>query len=271
MSLRLSIMLPAIFVMSWGCSAWQPTESGGMVKLPAAKMGRSSVGLEVATVTIPADHPELLSEILLQLDEQSVSPEQRATLARHGMRVGTLGTSIPEPINLLLLEAADRRKHPTALNQAYADELKFVQCRRSKPITTDIWSLREVKFSMPASGTKSERHYDQAQCRLKMVAHRKDGGASIRLTPEIASGPVKQQYVVQDLDFHLEAGRDVEAFDELGVELQLQSGEVLVMTSHDWPEDSLGRAVFGTAGFQKVFLVRLAQMQIDDLFAAVDD
>lgn len=266
-----NIMLPRLLLLGLltqlaSCSIWHATEASSPIRLPNARMRSTSVGLEVATVTLQPEQQEWLTEIFSELDEQPLASAVRARLAQNGLRAGTLGTRIPESINLLLIEAADRRKHPTAENQSYGDELRFVQCRADSPVATDLWGIRDLAFASRFETMDLQETIRQAQCQLSLTASPKNGGAQLHVVPEIVSGPMRQRYVVQDNAFHLEAGRDVRAFKELAVDVFLQPGEIFLMTNHQWPEDSLGKALFDVAGRQKVMLVRLAQTQTDDLF-----
>ena len=78
-----------------GCTLWHARNTSPAVRLPTANMSRTSVGLEVASVTLQPEHDELLAEIFQELDEQSIAPHSpcsactKRTASRHDRREDT--------------------------------------------------------------------------------------------------------------------------------------------------------------------------------------
>lgn len=231
-----------------------------------AQMSRRSIGVEIATVTLQPEQTDLLPEILTQLDEQVVAPEIRERLARNGFRAGVLGVQLPDSINLLLIEASDRRQHPTAESQTYADEQRFVQCRERKSVTAKIWGVRDLQIVYDNGEFQSTERLSQAESMFSVFGTPGKGGGIVRLLPEIAYGPIRQKYGVQDNAFHLEAKRDSRSFDDLAFELALRPGEVLMVTCNTWPTGSLGSEFFTNGERRKILLIRLAQTPVDEFF-----
>lgn len=234
-----------------------------------AQMSKKSIGLEVATVTLQADQLGMLPEIFSRLDEQVLAPESRQLLSLNGIRAGVLGVQLPESVNLLLIEAADRRRHPTAETQPIEDDLRFVQCREKKGADAKLWGIRDVAAKFNDGEVAATETLSQAECLMRLFGVPQGGaGATIRVIPEIEFGPLRQKYVVQDNAFHMEAKRDQRSYEDLEMEIPLRSGEVMMVTCNPASEDSLGRAFFfdHSQQSQKLLLVRLVQTQIDDLF-----
>ena len=142
------------------------------------------------------------------------------------------------------MEATDRRRHPTAENQGYADELRFVQCRDNKFVTTDIWGVRDMEFTLRTHEVEVSEEFQQSQCHMRFAASRQKGGADRSHYASLSiRGRCASEYVVQDNAFHLEAAQDVREFDELTIDISLRPGDVFLMTSNQWPEDSLGQDI----------------------------
>lgn len=273
-SSRVLIRQPVVAIMVFvnllfygGCTAWNAPNSSSAPRLPMAHMSSQSIGVEIATVTLQPDQAHLLSDIFSRLDEQVIAPEIRQTLVDNGFRAGLLGVQLPEPIIMLLMEAADRRRHPTAETQPYLDEQRFVQCRAQKSVPTKLWGVRDLTTRFRNGEVTSVEEMSQAECLLNVFGvPQRNAGAAIRLIPEVAHGPIRQKYVVQDNAFHMEARRDRRTYHELAIELVLRPGEVLMVTCDTEPTKSLGRDFFLNGNLQKLLLIRLTQTQIDDFF-----
>ena len=221
--------------------------------------------MEVATVTVQPHQAALVAEIFRQVDEQVMDPELRQRLARNGFRGGILGGRIPDSLHLLLMEASDRRRHPTAETQAFQDEQRFVQCRESKSYPASIWGSRQVAMVRDDGHLKVREAYDQATCVMNVFGRPCGDGAMVRVVPQVLHGPMRQRFVVEDNAFHMEAKRDERTYEDLAVEFAMRPGDVVMLTSHA-AEDSIGRAFFESHGAQKVLLIRLAQTQVSGLF-----
>lgn len=263
-----ALLLAAILLC--GCSTWRVDEAPTTPRLPQTQMSRNSVGLEVATVTLDADNYHLLDEIIHSLDEQVMDATVRRHLADNGFRGGLIGTQLPTAIQLLLLEAADRRERPTAETfRELPDQQRFVQCRSGKRVDVPLWGTIPVADIKHNDGELTVTDTLQAAaCKLGLVSEpAEDNGARITLKPYIEHGNLRQQYVVDGGAFHMEAGREEVAYDDLEMEFSLQSGETLLITCTE-DKAMLGQTFFRNADGtkQKLMLVRLAQTQIDMSF-----
>lgn len=263
-----ALLLAAVLLC--GCSTWRVDEASSTPRLPQTQMSRNSVGLEVATVTLDAKNYHLMDEIIHSLDELVMDATVRRHLAENGFRGGLIGSQLPSAIQLLLLEAADRRERPTAESfRELPDQQRFVQCRSGKRIDVPLWGTIPVAEIKHNDGELTITDTLQmAACKLGLFSEpADDNGARITLKPYIEHGSLRQQYVVEGGTFHMEAGRDEAAYDDLEMEFILRSGETLLITCTE-DESMLGQTFFrnsdGTK--QKLLLVRLAQTQIDVSF-----
>lgn len=230
--IRLLMIAVWIGLLPCGCASWKEHEVS-VPKLPRNQMSQDSVGLEVATVTVDLQQPDALTVILRQLDEQVMPAEQRRRLAGNGLRAGILGSQLPDEVNVLLLEAAERRMRPTAQSLLEGfDQQRFVQCREGKSYPISIWPAVE-SLSVPhaTDETESSTTYRDAMCVVEMKCeHLGVQGAKLHFSPKIDHGPLKQQYGMQDGSIHFEAKRSRKEFADLAMELALQPGETLLIT-----------------------------------------
>ncbi len=267
---RTAIIFWLLAAIVAGCAQWNTQEtSNGVPQLPIPKMSRDSIGIEVATVTIDAERLGMLDDIFSRLDEQVLPPKSRQFLSRNGFRAGALGVQLPENLKLLLLETADRQQHPTADTRQYHDTLQYIQCRRDAPRRVQLWQKHgDVVANYDNGEFKTSEELKEANCHLLVTGKPNDSlSATIQIVPEIAYGPLRQQYVVEDNAFHIEAKRDVIEYDQLEIEMPIRSGEVL-MVACDGDPKKLGSSFFvdPVYGSQKLLLIRLSQTQVEDYF-----
>ena len=267
---RLAIAVSFICLLALGCTQWNATtKASGVAKLPIPQMSRDSIGIEVATVTVSAERQHMLEDIFSRLDEQVLPPETRQVLALNGFRAGVLGAQLPENLKLLLLETSDRKQHPTADTHQYQDDLKYIQCRPDSPRLVKLWKAhRDIVANYNNGEFATSEELEEANCHVRVSGTQNGSlGATIQIVPEIEFGPLRQQYVVQDNAFHIEAKRDVIEYDQLAMDLPLRSGEVLMVTCDSDPK-KLGQSFFVEPdyGSQKLLLIRLSQTQFEDYF-----
>lgn len=254
-----------------GCSTWKTNESLTVPRLPRSQMSPDSVGVEIASVTLNTSDTQTLRSILLQLDEQVVDANMRRHLAQNGLVAGALGTQLPSEIQLLLLEAADRREYPTAINQRDPpDQQRFVQTRAGKRVGIGLWQAMDQLEAKHHDGELVipdvfKNAAPQMGMRCRQVG---SNTALVRLLPEIEHGLVRQKYVVEGESFHIESRQDRAEYKDLEIGIQLRSGETLLVTCTD-DKDKLGQKFFRNAANtkQKILLVRLAQTQVDFSFS----
>ena len=265
----LSVLLIASLLGSFvGCSAWSNSDAySGVARLPHPVMPKDSVGIEIATVTFDATDRSLLEKVLLELDEQVLDPHLRRQMSRNGFVGGLLGTQLPSSIQVLLLEAADRRTHPTAENQVdTADQQRFVQCRPGQRKGIGLWSTANVMTLQQDDGEfLVPVQYQNATALFGMRCRQTSSSTAIvTLTPEIKHGPLRQKFIVQNSSIHRSSEQETTEYSDLNMGFPLASGETLLLTCNEL-EDLLGQRMFQneTGTRQKMLLVRLAQTQVD--------
>jgi len=98
-----------------------------------------------------------------------------------------------------------------------------------------------------------------------------NGSVRLQLTPEVHHGAPQQRIVGDNHNFIIETKQTEVAFDQLLIECVLAPGETLVLSCTS-EFSGLGRHFFVEPDVSdpkpKIVLIRLAQSQFDDLFAA---
>ncbi|NLF70440.1 MAG: hypothetical protein GX575_15515 [Candidatus Anammoximicrobium sp.] len=257
-----------------GCSPWS-TSPAGKSLLQAAKMSPDSVVVEFALLDLADVQQDLVSDLWREADEQHVSTELRQELTQNGLRCGVLGNQLPSWITdrladrgrLLQLDQAER----TAVVSDVLTQRR-IQCRANQHRSVPVASkCKELELGGPNSEKLSK--YVDAQCHLGIRAIPKgDGRVELELVPEIQHGPPRQRWVGGDGLFRLDASRDSIRYDALRVCATLVPGQTLILECLPGA-NGIGKAFVGNnlsdspSPHGKLVLLRLAQTQLDDLFA----
>jgi hypothetical protein len=209
-------------------------------------------------------------------DEQQVSTELRRKMAENGFRCGVLGSQLPSWVTDRLADRRDLLQLDESTRTAVVSDLltqRRIQCRANQRRSVPVGlTCKELVLGGDDAGPEVATKYADAQCHLGITAVPKgDGRVALELVPEIQHGPTRQRWVGGDGLFRLDASRDSVRFDDLKVSATLVPGQTLILQT--LPSATGVRNAFAgtTAGSAqapgRLVLLRLAQTQLDDLFA----
>lgn len=237
-------------------------------------MSPDSVVVEVALIDLPEDRVANIEGLWGEADEQQLPTELRRRLASSGLRCGVIGCQLPDWIRRTLdtpqrsVEVDPDRKTAKISDSRMQRRL---QCRPGKRSPIPVGEPRESLTVDDALLAETPATYEDAQCQFALTTMPEgDGTVGVRLTPEIHHGRSHQCWVAQDGMFRVDSARDCRRFEDLLIETVLSPGQTLVLSASP-SAVGLGRAFFVDNAKpqrrQTVLLVRLAQTQLDDLFA----
>lgn len=268
-----------------GCAQWSRDASleasGGLSDsgfLPAAQKSLDSVLVETVLVRFPEQRIGDMEEIWGSVDESLLEISQRKMLDSNGLRAGVLLGELPKVLRDQIEttshdQATDVLEH-AGLAADVDNRMRQLQCRagRSKEVIvrrelTDPLTVMSTKEGVLSGNTfqKPTVLFD-----MRVMPHG-DKQTTIKLTPEIQHGELKQAFVTTELGIRPNMQRDKQKWQELTVTAKLKPGQVLLMAS-TMPPKALGFAFFTTttAELNKeyvVLLLRVAETQLDELFA----
>lgn len=257
-----------------GCAAWKDAGTEPM-NLPAARMSPDSVAIEMTFIRVPVGQARINDELWQAIDEQVVPHEIRGHLHDNGFRCGLVGLQMPT----VLRELLERNEQQNKLNQAVTSELDVLaQNQQVQRRAGERWEIvtgaprdEMVAFYAETSAAKVRGEtIKEAQCILAgRPFPQGDGSVRLELTPEIHYGPPRNQWVAGQGTFHFLPGRDRKVYQRMMIDLELSAGQTLVISCT--PDmKGLGNNFFVEEGRgdpqQKLLLIRLAQVQRDELF-----
>jgi hypothetical protein len=252
---------------------WQET-SQRELELPSTRMPSDSVALEATFVRIPAGQAELNTQLWQQIDEQCIPVDQRRRLNDNGFRCGLVGSQMPDRLRQVL-----DQQQSTPLDQEVQSEMDVLKNskrvhhragRRCEFVTHAPQPNMVVLYREARQQKVGGQVFHDAQCVLASRCYPEGhGGARLELVPEVHHGEPRKQWVASEGTFHPLTGREREVFTDLMIDVQLAPGQTLILSCTDEIK-GLGQNFFVEAGpgdaQRKMFLIRLAQTQRDDLF-----
>jgi hypothetical protein len=227
------------------------------------------------------DDASLEAETWAACDELVVSAETRRRLSDNGIRIGTLGSTVPSGLKKLIDKQSVQNPLDTPPDSAVATpekadlttRVRQLQCRSGKPnrIVTSIEYPELSLLEVDDKGSVRGETLHQAMCEFGLkVFPRGDGLTRIELTPEIEYGDMRNKYVSSGGSISVQPSRDRRVLERLRTETVLTPGQFLIVGT--LPDAcGLGKQFFtteGTASPRRTMLVmRVIQSHADDLFA----
>lgn len=258
-----------------GCAQWNDEIPDEAYTLPAQRMSADTVVLEVMSIEVPADSLEAYEELWNHLDNTSFPIESRRYWQSNGLRCGIASTRLPAKIEDLLerQEIVNEVRAETG-GEIYTNEGwgSRWQARMGHPKHFALTeTLPTMAWIMDSDGYLKGRSVQDAQCQAEIVSFpQPDGKVRIDVLPLIEHGQPKQRIDVSQQAFAFKVERDREKFQDLKINAEMIAGQTLVISQT--PENAgLGHVFFGggseNSGGKKILLIRVAQTQLDELFA----
>lgn len=222
------------------------TPEGPLKKIPTSK---SAVTLEIIFVERPADDPLLGKQLWDEVDQiGSLAPADRDALAKIGVRVGRVGANPPRALQTLMGLSTD----------VTSDEEKRLVSRRvvlpsgaETEITTGT-GLPEpyAQIRLPANGESDLKSFENVRGVFRMKAKRlQEGWVRIEFLPEIHHGRVANRPVAAGGRWRYHTAQAIERLYNQKFALDLNVGEMVVITGEAEPADSVGRHFFHGADY----------------------
>jgi hypothetical protein len=268
-------------VCASGCMLFNPIISPTTGKiLQPTLMPPGTVALEVISISLPPDNPDLAARVWKEVDEQDFPVEVRRQWEKNGFRAGTLAGQIPPALSQLL----DFKGKPAAAGEV--QHVNIVDLAVPARVTTEHMQTHSgQRYEIAASSVLDKmpilaseageiygQTYEQAQGIFALhVTPLPDGRVELELVPEVHHGQAREHWVLDQKYSRMETGRPKRAFDELKLTATLGPGAMLLLGSQPHRQGSLGHYFFLQNNGRddrlegKLILVRVCQTQHNDL------
>lgn len=247
--------------------------------LQAIKTAPDQVTLEIFQVRIPSEEKQLLGEVWQASDEQLLDIELRNQLISNGFRVGVINGALPDALARTLnlqseMPEEEINRIITGENAAPRIVRRVLQLNRREHAMIQASELQDQAdvFINSENGLQG-RTYEQVQGVYRLEAESAAGQkVAIQLTPELQYGDLKNRYTGSDQGVMLmTTSRERKVFEELKINVDLKSGEFLVLSGISDSNCSLGSAFHASkqsgAAAQKLVLIRLLQVPRSEILA----
>ena len=259
-----------------GCARWITVPAEEPSQLPPIKAAPDAVMLDVAFVKQAAADLEEYDAIWAAADEQGLPIDLRRELESNGFRAGVFGQELPPKLRELVERpATDVQVHGQEADSAHGE---VGGNRQHLQLRTGVWKKIYASPTHPylavllhEGGSVHGHQLTAAQCLFGLKSYPKgDGRVKLDLTPEIEHGELKARFIRSEAQLVQNIGRDRLPLEQLRIEAVLSPGQWLLLSTTRAAK-GLGENFFiqSPSGAQQrtLLLVRVAQTQLDDLFA----
>ncbi len=264
-----------------GCATWSKEKSSNreVNLLPPRQLNPDSLLIETVLVRFPTGSEEELSNLWRLSNEGIAELNLRQRLDKNGLRAGVILGELPQLIRDQLDETAKKQTTDALEHAGLAadvdNKMRQLQCRAGR--RKDLLVKPDILDPLIVLSTRDGKHvngetFERATLlfELRTIPHG-DGSATIELTPEVQHGEHRQTFVSTEFGVRPEMRRGLHRWEELTISAKLTPGQILLVAS-TLPPKALGQAFFvsKTADHSEehvLLLVRLAESQLDDLFA----
>ncbi len=274
-----AFVMLTVFLSGCGVVLSTATVSDPQNILRAIKTSPDQVTLEIFQVRIPGDDKLLVDELWQASDEQRLDVEVRNRLVANGFRAGVINGALPDRLARSLnlqseMPEAETDRIITGENAAPRVVRRVLQLKRREHASIQASELQAeaIVFLNTENGLQG-RTYEQVQGVYSLQAESVSGQkVAIEVTPELHHGELKNRYTGSDQGVLLmTTSRERKVFDQLKLNLNLSSGEFLVISGVADSSSSLGSAFHDSqqsgAAAQKLVLVRLLQVPPSEILA----
>lgn len=268
-----SPILGIVLFLGWstsGCTLfpeWSESESAFRSSLKPGlapiRPQANAIQLEILLVDRWADDPVLVRKLWDEVGRLAcLNGNERSRLQQNGIWVGHVGASPPPSIQALL-EAPGQESGKSTAGRVSGRFLGIPSGQDSEILLGDL--QESMTFTLQDGDKSEERTFPQARAVLRVRPDRlQEGWARFTFMPEVHHGDARLRPAATTDGWAYQAGQMHQVLHQLEFTLDLNVGEIAVITSGGKEADSVGKAAFqylddGRAR-QRVLLIRLVDL-----------
>lgn len=239
-------------MFSWSGGFWGDDPYYSQAETPTNILGRiptskTAVTLEIVFVERPKGDPLLGSQLWDEVDQiGSLPPEERQAIVEAGFRVGRVGANPPLALQKLMGLSTDLG----------ADEEKRLVGRRvvlpsgaETEINTGVAHAQSF-VTIPLAEGLEQKTFENVRGVFRMKARQlQEGWARIEFLPEIHHGQLSNRALSFQGDWQVRTTQAVAKLYRQKFSLDLNLGEMVIITGEVEPKDSVGSHFFYSPEF----------------------
>jgi hypothetical protein len=276
--------MPGCLLLNWS-AAWLSNEAypSAEANAPNNVLGkiptpRTAVTVEIVFVERPAGDPLLGSLLWDEVDQiGSLSPENRAALAKAGFRVGRVSAHPPEALQTLMGLTSD---FTAEAEKRLVGRRVMLPSGAETEINAGPPEL-QATIHLPTANGQEPRSFENVRGVFRMKARQlQDGWARIEFLPELHHGQMVNRPIANRGGWQLKTTQEIERLYRQKFSLDLNIGEMVILTAELNAGDCLGRHFFhspeftgaspdeknpgaepASLGIQRLLIIRLADLK----------
>ncbi len=267
-------MLTAVSTLS-GCALWPSGEAHVVTaKSPLKQITPriDAIDVEVYYVERPIGDPLLGNSLWAELDQVStLDPVVLTALRRNGFRFGVAGSDPPRNLQAAMGRTGQTRSRTDEPDYQFSGH-RFSR-RSGQELILNTWPVyASCRIQLDEAGEKEFATYESARCTFRVTPKRlQDGWVSVEFVPEVHHGENKMRHQAGDQQFELLPAQEIDPFYDQRFSVELNVGEVVVLSADGDNPDSLGHHFFRGGNtdnkMQQLLIVKVANMQrLDPVF-----
>lgn len=273
-SLKTPFLLMVLSMLS-SCALWnsgkeQTVTARSPLKPLAPRI--DAIELEVYYVERPIGDPLLGNSLWAELDQVStLDPVVLTALRRNGFRFGVAGSDPPPNLQSALGLTGPTRSRTDDPDYQFTGHSYFRRSGQDQIINT--WPMYQVcQIELGEGGEQDLTTYESARCVFRVTPERlQDGWVRVEFVPEVHHGENKMRHQAGDHRFQLMPSQLIDPFYDQRFSVELNVGELVVLSADGDNPDSLGHHFFrgGNSGskMQRLLIIKVADMkQLDPVF-----
>ena len=263
--------LAAIFVLICGCQLFEPEPPlSGKRELPTIQAPPDAIVLDIVYVERPVGDALLGPDLWRHVDQvASLETTTRNQLQENGFRVGVVGSRPPDALQSMLGLKAEFVYEPVAekAKQLVGHQVVVRSGGETEVQVSPFYETCDLKLR---DGDEARtRTLENARCIYRVTAERlQDGWAKLDFVPQVQHGGQRLRREAGDAGWQFTSSPRAETFHAQRFSVQLNVGEMAVISAADGTPDSLGRLFFlgpdETADIQRLLVIRLSGMRNSD-------
>lgn len=228
---------------------------------------QEAVHLEIFLVEKPMFNPLMGNKLWKEVDQiAGIDVMVRDTLKKNGFRIGRVGTRPPVALQSLLGMTSDFDETKPNSSKGMEGREIFV-APGSETILITGPTHKECQVHMENQDGAFVESFENANCVFRVQAERlQDGFANLKFIPEIQHGDKVYRHLASEDEWIGRTSQELLPFFRQQFELNLNIGEMAIITADLNQPDSLGRTFFVTDSpdklpTQRLLVIRLAEMK----------
>ncbi len=242
-----AVMASSALVVVGGCSLDKNGRPQGVIPRIGGHSGQvmepKRCLLKVAIVSRSYEDPAINDAVWRVADEQSVKTEERRAWEANGLRIGRIIGELPLELEAIMRETTAPKK---------VDPISYFVESGEQTLVSVNDPVEKASLILNREGRAYGKDYSAVAGYFRVTArHEGEQAIALRFTPELRFGPIQRTYQpiampsgLTPQQFHINDGQEEESLRDLGLNIVVEPGQVVVVGCRPEQKRGLGAFMF---------------------------